>query len=348
MPMHYTLSEMGKNGKRVEKLLSVAEGRKNALIIPHDYADPDAIAAAMGIKKLFMAKLGLPATIAFEGVVGRAENRALCDCLEIETIPAGKVRFENYDLITLVDCQPGIGNNSLPEDRRADIVIDHHPPEGNLEGASFVDIIEDGGSSSTIVTRYLVHAGVSIDSDLATALIYGIKTDAMNFFRKTGKADINAYLCLFPLADREKMNRIESARLPLEYFGSLRDAIENAGVYDNVLVSDLGDVFDPGLIGEFADLFLRLDDAMTVLCFGIYEGKLLISIRSLDPDVDAGKVIRYAVGKRGTAGGHAAMAGGQIPLTRDTRKEKREHMQAVLDRVFSRLGIEGKRKRGIT
>lgn len=334
--------------KKVEKLLALAEGKKHALIMPHDYADPDAIGAALGIKALLEEKLGLEVTISFSGVVGRQENRMLCEYLGLQISPADGLDYDAFDLIVIVDCQPGTGNNSLPDERQADVVVDHHPLEGNLNGIGFTDVRLDYGSSSTIVTEYLLDAGVKIGKELATALLYGIKTDAMNFTRKTKESDIRMYLALFNLIDNDVLSKIESAGLPKEYFQVLRNAVEDAGTYDDVLVSDMGELDNPGMIGELADLFLRAEGSGTVLCFGVYDGKLMISIRSLDSKVHAGRIIRYAVGRRGTAGGHATMAGGQIPLLKETKKEEDEHRKAVIDRVFSRLSIEGKRKRKIT
>jgi nanoRNase/pAp phosphatase (c-di-AMP/oligoRNAs hydrolase) len=334
--------------KKVEKLLAIAKGKKHALIMPHDYADPDAIGAALGLKTLLAEKLGLDATVSFSGVVGRQENRMLCEYLGLQIFPAGELDYDSYDLIAIVDCQPGTGNISLPDERQADIVIDHHPMEGDLDGVKFLDVRLDYGSSATIVTEYLLEAGVKIGKKLATALLYGIKTDAMNFTRKTKESDIKMYLALFNLIDNDALSRIESAGLPREYFQVLRTAVEDAGTYDDVLVSDLGELDNPGMIGELADLFLRAEGSGTVLCFGAYDGRLMISIRSLNPKVHAGRIIRYAVGRRGTAGGHATMAGGQIPLLKDTKKEEDEHRKAVLDKVFSKLSIKGKRKRKIT
>jgi nanoRNase/pAp phosphatase (c-di-AMP/oligoRNAs hydrolase) len=336
---------MVSSSKKVEKLLSVAKGRKKALIMPHDYADPDAIAAALALKTLLQGKLKLESTISFNGVVGRVENKALCDYLDIEIVPSQNIEFDDFDLIALVDCQPGAGNNSLPDHATPDIIIDHHPKEGRLEGVRFLDIRDDCGASSTIMVEYLLAAGVRIGKELATALLYGIKTDAMNFAIKTKERDIGAYHELFKSADIFALNRIESAGLPREYFKVLNEAIRDAGTYDNVLISDLGSVVNPGMIGEFADFFLRTEDVGVVLCFGVYNEKLLISMRSLEPKVNAGRIIRYAVGRRGTAGGHAAMAGGQIHLVEETRKEEQEHKKAVIGRVIERLGIEGKRKR---
>jgi len=335
---------MEAKSKKVDRLMKTAMGSKNALIMPHNYADPDAIAASVAIKAIFWEKLSLPSIIAFDGAVGREENRVLCETLSIETSPAKDIDPDLYDLIVLVDCQPGSGNNALPEGRKPDIIIDHHPAEVDRRNFTFADIRDDVGSSSTIAAEYLFDSGTSINSDIATALIYGIKTDSLNMAIKTKVKDLEAYLHLFPLANMEKLNMIESAQLPGEYFSALKGAIEEAGIYGNIIVSDLKDVDNPGLVGEFADLFLRLDSVDTSLCFGVHDEKMLVSIRTNDRGIDAGKIIKFAVGERGTAGGHAAMAGGQIPLLKETKKEKLDHIKAIRDKVFSRLSIEEKRK----
>ena len=338
---------MNKKAKKVDELLKLAAGKRHALIMPHNYADPDAIAAALALKVIFEAKLGLISTIAFDGVVGRQENEVLIEVLSIQVSPASSIVFDDYDLIALVDCQPGTGNNALPGTIRPDVIVDHHSSEGVTKGVPFLDIRDDVGASSTIAAEYLIDSGVDISPDLAAALVYGIKTDSLNLAVKTRKKDIEAYLHLFPLADKEKLKAIESAQLPTEYFAALNDAIEGAFVYDHIVVADLDNVDNPGLIGEFADLFLRLIGAETSLCFGVFDEILMISIRTMDSRLHAGRIIKYAVEERGTAGGHASMAGGQIPLIKETQKEKREHIKAIKDRVLSMLDIEGKRGKRI-
>ncbi|MDH3976480.1 MAG: DHHA1 domain-containing protein [Deltaproteobacteria bacterium] len=338
---------MEKKSKKVDELLALAKGKKRALIMPHNYADPDAIATALAIKNLLQKKLGLPGTISFNGVVGREENRVLCKALSIEIVPTSQIHFDDFDFIILVDCQPGPGNSALPDSLVAHAIIDHHPADSNLKGVTFLDIRNDVGASSTIATEYLVESKAEISPGLAAALVYGIKTDSLNIAIKTKESDIRAYLHLFPLADLSILNSIENASLPKEYFKTLNDAIEDACIYDNVVVTDLKDVANPGAIGEFADLFLRLADAETSLCFGVYDETLMISIRTVNLELNAGKIIRYAVGERGTAGGHAYMAGGQIPLVKETREEKIEHINAVRNKVFNKLSIKGKRKKRI-
>lgn len=336
---------MEKKSKKVRELLALAKGKKRALIMPHNYADPDAIAAALAMQSLLYEKVGLTGIISFNGVVGREENKVLCEALSIEIVPTTQINFDDFDFIILVDCQPGTGNNSLPKTIIASAIIDHHPADGILDGIPFIDIRDNVGASSTIATEYLIEAGAHISSDVATALVYGIKSDALNMAIKTKKKDIMAYLHLFPIANLHILNNIENAALPIEYFTTLNDAIESAGIYENVIVTDLKDVDNPGTIGELADMFLRLSYVETSLCFGVYDETLMISIRTVNPKLNAGRIIRYAVGERGTAGGHASMAGGQIPLVKETQKEKLEHINAVRSKVFDKLSIEGKRKK---
>ena len=62
-----------------------------------------------------------------------------------------------------------------------------------------------------------------------------------------------------------------------------------------------------------ADLLLRLEGIRWVLCVGIHDDVLMLSVRTRLAHGAAG-LIRHIVGTRGTAGGHGSMAGGQIPL----------------------------------
>jgi nanoRNase/pAp phosphatase (c-di-AMP/oligoRNAs hydrolase) len=48
---------------------------------------------------------------------------------------------------------------------------------------------------------------------------------------------------------------------------------------------------------------------------GLYNGSLLLSLRTAEEDAHAGQIIRRVVAGLGRAGGHGAMAGGQIPLS---------------------------------
>src|SRR5512137_34892 len=70
-------SDFGLGAFDLDKGLQFLQGRKNLLVYMHDNPDPDAMAAAMGLKHLVESSTDLVATLALGGIVGRAENRAM-------------------------------------------------------------------------------------------------------------------------------------------------------------------------------------------------------------------------------------------------------------------------------
>ena len=59
------------------KLYATASGAGRLLILPHNDPDPDAIASAVALRYLLAERLGMESTIAYQGIIGRAENKAL-------------------------------------------------------------------------------------------------------------------------------------------------------------------------------------------------------------------------------------------------------------------------------
>jgi nanoRNase/pAp phosphatase (c-di-AMP/oligoRNAs hydrolase) len=47
------------------------------LILPHNDPDPDAIASAVALRHLLAQRLAVEVNIAYKGIIGRAENKAL-------------------------------------------------------------------------------------------------------------------------------------------------------------------------------------------------------------------------------------------------------------------------------
>ena len=107
--------------------LAGLRGRQSLLIYMHDNPDPDALAAAFGLKRVVENALPIKATLALGGIVGRAENRAMVETLRIPLVAAEALDPSASDAVAIVDSQPETGNNSLPPGRPIDIVVDHHP-----------------------------------------------------------------------------------------------------------------------------------------------------------------------------------------------------------------------------
>ncbi len=153
-----------------DRLLKPLKGKRKVLIVAHENPDPDSIAAAFGLKYLFRKAAGVTSVIAYSGIIGRAENRAMVKILDIDLIPLAKVNPRNYSVIAVVDCQPHTGNLKLPKGVFPNIIIDHHPVRKTSMKAEYHDLPRDVGSTSTVITQYLRTLGIEPDRKVATAL----------------------------------------------------------------------------------------------------------------------------------------------------------------------------------
>lgn len=305
--------------ERLQQLRTVA-GIGPVLILTHDNPDPDALASGKALAALLQSAWDIPSHLRYSGLVLRAENRALLELLTPEWQPIEQPRdFEQYTAVALVDTQPGAGNNRLPETRQPDIVIDHHHPlRDQLQGVRFVDVEPEIGSTVTLVERLMEAAQVTPDAALATAMFYGLKTDTRALSRGTTERDIAAYLRLLAQIDRAKLIQIEQAGLPAVNFRALYQGLEAARVYSQCVVADLGPMHRPDLPSELADLLIRFDSMRAVLCLGVHERSLYLSVRTRPMGRDAGLLVQKIIVPPGKAGGHGTMAGGQVPLNAGT------------------------------
>ena len=275
--------------KNLLKMLgNILADQTRVLILPHNDPDPDAIATAVGLRYLLMEKFQVESRIAYRGHIGRAENKALVRYLEKPLHLLQPSDLRSASKIALVDTQLGAGNNSLPANRKVDIVIDHHISQNiQQKNSDFVDVRPELGASSTILTDYLLEAGIDIPAQLATALFFGIKTDTMGLSRNASPLDVEAYFYLQSLIDVNALVQIEQAQVPLAYFQSIDTAIQAGRVYDDdIVIAYLGILTYPDLSAEIADLFMRLRGIQWVLCMGVFRDELVLSIRSRKKDLE--------------------------------------------------------------
>ncbi|MBI1884667.1 MAG: bifunctional oligoribonuclease/PAP phosphatase NrnA [Chlamydiae bacterium] len=297
-----------------EKLLELeaaVKGCHGILILTHDNPDPDSLSSAATLRYILAKKFKIRSKIAYGGIVGRAENRAMVQFLKIPASPLNEELLEKYHHFALLDTQPRTGNNSLPHSITPTIVIDHHPPRKTTKGA-FLDIRENYGATATLLTEYLFASGLEIPATLATALFYGLSSETQNLGREAEEVDRQAYLSLFPYTHKRILSRIEHPKLSRDYFLNLSQALQNAFTYRNVIVSKLGIIQNPDHVPFIADLLLRLERVSWSLVLGQFEDKLLLSVRTSQERANAGKLVQKMVHPKGTAGGHGMIAGGKI------------------------------------
>ena len=322
--------------ERLEQLFQAVEGSKSVLVLTHNDPDPDAIASAVALRQLLADTLGIESRIAYRGIIGRAENKALVRYLDCSLRRFTSGHLNQSDAIALVDTQPEAGNNPLPADHPPALVLDHHPWRDATAGAAFADVRPELGSTSTMLVEYLRAAEIEPPAWLATALFYGIQTDTLGLVRGASPDDVAAYFYLQPLVDVEALVAIERAQVPIEYFQSLDAALHSAHVYGNVITSFVGRMRRPDLAAEMADLLLRLRGTHWAICLGTYRDNLILSVRARSGTSGAWQVAQAVVGEQGTAGGHGSMAGGQVPL----RGADPEWLAAELvERALLRLGV---------
>jgi len=322
---------------RLELLLQAVADADEVLILPHTDPDPDAIASVLALARLLTDKLDVETRLAYTGIIGRAENRALVKYLGSPLRYPGTSDLRESVAIALVDTQPGAGNNALPEGRTPAIVIDHHGPREATAAADFADVRPGVGAASTMMTQYLRAAGIELDPSLATALFYGIKTDTMGLGRGAGPEDVDAYFYLQPLIDIEGLVEIEHAQVPAVYFKSLVEALQAARVYDSAVISHVGPMRYPDMAAEIADLLLQVQGAQWVICMGHYRGSLILSVRGRGPGGGAAGLVQEMVRGLGTAGGHGTMAGGRISLEDEDPRKVALH---ITRRALQHLHIE--------
>lgn len=321
-----------------EKFLGWMRGRGAVLIVTHDHPDPDSLAAAMALKHLITVKTGQSATVAFGGMIGRGENRAMVQKLEIDLVPLESLDLDRFPVVCMVDSQPGTGNNSFPRDRKVDLVIDHHPARESCREVRWVDVRDEYGATATMLYEYLQAQQVSFGTKLATILFYAIKSETQDLGREWIRADRRAYLQLLPLVNNRILFDITHPEVPRAYFAHFSHAIRNAMIYNEVLVFNLFHIDTPDMVAELADFLLRVEEVKVVLGMGHYRDIMALSFRTLRNDLNAGEIMQAVVQGLGTAGGHGMIAGGQIPATSGNRETLERLEQTLTHRLLQVMG----------
>jgi nanoRNase/pAp phosphatase (c-di-AMP/oligoRNAs hydrolase) len=299
--------------RKLTELKDLVQSGEKVLLIIHDNPDPDSVASAWAMK-LLLKTMKREADVVYGGSIGRAENRALLYNVDIDLRSIFTVAAADYDLLLFLDCQPDSGNITfrLPEEKKVGI-IDHHILNPNLGNIDFQDIREDFGATATIAYEYLLARNIKVETDLATALYYAIRTETEDLGRGAGKADREAYFKLHTKIDWDLLHRIVNSRVSTEYFRTMHKAIAGTSIYRNALISNLGQINHPDSVAEVADQMLRLENIEWVLCYAVSsEQEVIFSLRSASSEFHMGELARVIVSGLGTAGGHPQLAGGQV------------------------------------
>ncbi len=340
------LASAGRQGHRVRQLHRTLRGIDGRLaVVMHDNPDPDAIASALALVSL-AERVNCPADACYSGDITHQENRALVNLLDYDLLhfEDDTIDLSEYGGIALVDhARPGVNDPLLPG-TDVDIVIDHHPPRKPVE-ARFVDLRSDVGATSTLLVDYFQRLDIMPQTPITTGLLFGIWVDTKQFSREIAVDDFEAAAYLIPFADMAILDQIQEPQMTVETFETIGRAIRSRTVKGSVLSSCVGHFRDRDAIAQASDRLLNIEGVTTTLVYGIRNDTVYASARTRSTPLDVGETLRNAFDQIGDAGGHADMAGAQIPLgflgviedeevTDDAREQLVEIVRTVIDERF--------------
>jgi nanoRNase/pAp phosphatase (c-di-AMP/oligoRNAs hydrolase) len=300
------------NIKKVERIRSLfGDGEKIHILLQHD-PDPDAIGSALALRELLGRNRATTPIVTF-GTITRPENLAMINLLDIQIdhIVPDELHKDGARL-AMVDVQPPYFEQPLG---RVDLVVDHHPKRINFK-SRFADLRSGYGSTATIFTEYLRAAAMEPSQRLATALLYGIKTDTLFLERGSNLADLSAFNYLYPIANKAMIARIERPALPREDLEAMGRALSRLQIDNGVAVIHLGEVNREDVIPQIAEFCLQIEDVDWAVVSGLVHERVVISVRNVGYVKSAGEIMKKLYDDIGSAGGHRAMAKAVVPLDR--------------------------------
>lgn len=295
------------------RVMDLAVPDDSLLLLLYGSPDPDSIASAMALQELLQRTCGLAkSVIASTEPLSRQQNYDFIFSMRINVQLVNNVDLSSYRLIALVDAQPSFLGDLLGS-LQPHIVFDHHPREGDWH-APVEDIRPHYGALSSVMTEYLLCAGLKVSRRLHTALLYGIKTDTDNFDRDTIAEDISAYTYHLKYANMPLIRRIELNQTPCRYLKYFNHAFHHINNFRGRRVCFLGNIESSDACVQVADFYLHIIGTYYVVVAGIVKDKLIIVFRGDGYRQDCGALAHKAFGLYGNGGGHKSAARMEIPL----------------------------------
>lgn len=318
--------------EKFERLLEIVDP-DDALGILID-ADPDAIASAMALKRIFWRK-AKRVSIFHINTIRRADNLAMIELLKIELQHVKHLDRANFTKWAVVDSQPH--HNKFYDDMAIDIIVDHHPAVAQYQ-TRFVDVMENYGAASSLMTEYLRAARIRPSTKLATALFYGIKTDTDNFVRASTPNDINAFRYLYRFANINIIKKVESSEMTRKMLANFKLAMDRLTLWKDMAYIHMGQVDHADTLVMIADFFMKFAEASWSIVSGMVDRKLIVIFRNAGLRGDAGKAAKRLLGELdGVAGGHRAAARAEIPVEAILKGKKSFDLGQFVLRTLKRI-----------
>ena len=298
---------------KITDLIELCQGH-SVYIQTHNFPDPDAIATAFGLQKL-LEEYGITSSLCYDGRIDKLSASKMLDTFQIQLLPYECLTadMKETDPIICVDTQKHAGNiTDFVGDEVA--CIDHHPTFVPIE-YRYQDV-RITGACATLIAEYYALLGKTPGKDVATALLYGMKMDTLQFTRGVTELDIQMFGFLFPCCDQETLAALERNNMEFADLKAYGTAIQNIELYDKTGFSCVPFPCPDALIAILSDFILTLIEVEVAVVASFREDGVKLSVRSEDPNVHAGDLLHEALRDIGSGGGHAFMGGGFIGAER--------------------------------
>jgi tRNA nucleotidyltransferase (CCA-adding enzyme) len=297
------------------------------LITCHINADFDCLSSMVGVKKLYPS-----AVLVFPG----SQEKKVRDFLQIYPLELKRVRdieFNKVRRLILVDTKKPdrIGPFKELLQERKDInvhIYDHHPfTDGDVRGG--LEIIEDVGATSTIITEILKERNMTIDPMEATILCLGIyeETGSMRF-PSTTERDLKAVAYLIRRgANLNIISEFIKAEISRTELNLLNELVESSKslVIGGVRVS-LCKASREEYIGDVAHLahrIIEMEEIDALVLVLSMEGKIVLIGRSRVPEFNMADFM-----ERFGGGGHSVAASATL---------KEEPLELVEEKIIDSI-----------
>lgn len=311
----------------LEKILNESE---KAIIVPHNRADCDAIASALGIS-LYAKKLKKPSYILMNDPVpadfsvGKMIDETRKDYNIINLNKYKKITDDN-DCFILTDVNKNnlICANEFLKDPEKVLIIDHHDPDDNTVKSNYQYIDTNYSSASEIVTHLLNVSKIKIPANIANFLYSGIYLDT-SFFKRNicPQTFIQIQNLIESGADVDLVNRLFSEKL--SNILKVKGMMENTQLISYMIAliaANEEEEYTTVEIAKAADEALGLGVDAAFAIGRIEDGEISISGRSRS-DINIGCIM-------GQLGGGGNATSGATKINDSTVTEVEEQLKKVL------------------
>lgn len=341
---------------RTEELLAALApwAGKRVFVAVLGSPDPDGLGSAWALQ-LLARHVGVTMDILTFEVVSRPDNTAFCQLLAIPFRQVvGQLPRVGYAAYAVVDRQNA--RLPVPVRRKLPLIahIDHHAAMPT--GAKFAQQDHGFGSTSSIMAFHLADlAGRAKQSPLetcrvATALMYGIRTDTQDFLNARA-VDFEAAACLAPLVSTELVRTVVLTPLGRPFLDTLGHALMSLVTKNGFTVAWAGKVGRRArdTIGQCADFLARGEGTVATVVFGLVNGNLNGSLRCSDPNLDTYQFLDEALSRRlgfpVDCGGRTFSGGFAIPREKLAAPDDETAGQIVTGALLDAWAARGPRRR---